>query len=155
MSDEKLEAEVLRMGIAAGYRSSADAAAWADSIIARGPHPLGLIIDISLGAHQDRSVIGHLLGQVPGDCAPLGAQRRVLGDLLRELEAGHYRPEEIAKLVYRLATSGFLPEEEFGWEAIAIDDAFELAHQRSLGSVADATARLLEFLRRHSNAPAA
>ena len=76
--------------------------------------------------------------------------RACLADLLATVERAPRLGSDVAKWLCHAAAHGDLPDRHFGWEALALDDAFALASRGIYGSVEDALARLLAFLRKHA-----
>jgi hypothetical protein len=151
----RARADVLRLGIVAGYRSIAEAVKWADDIIATDPAPPAAIIDVALGGRQDRSGMTELLTAVPGESDPVDAARELLAQLLDELHGDRFTPDAVAKLVYNLVVLGHLPEDPFGLEPWSLEEDFALVRDGIYGSYDDATVRLERYLTIHAAKPAA
>jgi hypothetical protein len=154
MTNHKLKAEAFRFAVAVGLRSVKDVVAWADGIIAREGDPAPVFFELSLAARQNRSAVDDLLSQVPGEISQTAVARDVLREVLVQLEAGRLSERTAVRLIYNLAASGCLPETEFGYDAFSLEDSLDLAERGIYGTVADATGRIWEFLRRHAAAAA-
>jgi hypothetical protein len=76
--------------------------------------------------------------------------RRLLGRMLHALDAAPARGAELAREIYGMALDGDLPEEQFGSDALLLDDDFELARARISGTDAEALGRLRRFLLDHA-----
>lgn len=155
MSSYRAAADLLRLAVASGYRPVADAVAWADAIVAADPAPPVEIIEVALGGQLDRSAMAELLDAVPGETNLVEVARQVLGQLRAELGRDRFAPAAIAKLLYDMASLGYLPEEHFGPEPRFLDDSFELAARGAYGTYEDATARLERYLTAHGARPTA
>jgi hypothetical protein len=57
--------------------------------------------------------------------------------------------KDVARWLEWAPNEGLLPDAQFGWEATALADAFSLADQ-TIGTVEDAEARVVAFLRQHA-----
>jgi hypothetical protein len=146
----KDEAEELRRAIVAGVATVAEAAAWADRVIAGEAHPHPAVIAVGLAAARPPAEMVSLLGGVPGEADPTWVMRRLLGRMLRALDAAPARGAGLAREIDRMARDGDLPEEPFGSEAFLLDDAFELARAGISGSEAEALGRLRRYLTDHA-----
>jgi hypothetical protein len=73
-----------------------------------------------------------------------------MADLRTALAAEPARGLEIAQWLYQLATSGELPEDQFGQEAYSLEDWFYLASSGTYGTSADALRHLDAYLERHA-----
>ncbi len=99
--------------------------------------------------------MAELLDAVPGESNPVEVARQVLGQLLAELGRDRFAPAAIAKLLYDMASLGYLPERHFGLEPWSLDDSFALAMRGVCGTYEEATARLERYLTAHAARPAA
>ena len=149
-SSRKHEAERLRVGIAGGWVPIATAVAWADRIILEDPSPDSAIIDVALASKQSRSEVAALLGHIGGETDALAARKQALGDLLDWIGQDVDKGGSAARYLYQLACSGLMPEEHFGWEPYALEDAFDLARQGIHGTVNDALQEVRAYLARVS-----
>ena len=74
----KDEAETLRVAIAAGLATVADAVAWADRVIVAEPRPDPALLDISLAGRGSAAAMISLLRDVPGEVDRVKVVRGVL-----------------------------------------------------------------------------
>jgi hypothetical protein len=150
MPNQKEEAEILRHGLLADVRTVADAVAWADGIIAADPKPDIAVMEVASSARRHTAEVVTLLRDVPGECNPVAVIRHAMVDLRTALAAEPARGLGIARWLYQLATSGELPEEDFGQEAYSLEDWFYLASSGTYGTSADALRNLDAYLERHA-----
>jgi hypothetical protein len=149
MAGQKEEAEVLRHGLMAGCRTVADVIAWADSVIAVDPRPDIAVIEVASSSRLRPADISALLRNVAGDYDPVAVIRRSMTDLRRALAADPARGPQIARWLYELATSGEVPEDEFGSDPYALEDWFSLAGS-GIGTYDNAVRELDAYLARHA-----
>ena len=149
MSVLKEQAEVLRVGLVAGFRTTGDAVKWADSIIAAEPKPDISLINVALASSRSAAEVSSLLGDVPGSCERVEVMRGVLSEFLHLVDQDPQRADDVARWLYLLSVNGDLPDEPFGWEANALDDTFDLA-RRTIIPREEAIRQLVTFLRRES-----
>jgi hypothetical protein len=145
----KEQAEVLRIGLVAGVRTTRDAVTWADGLIAAQSQPDLSLLNVSLAGSRSAAEMSTLLDEVPGDCDRVEVMRGILADLLHLLEREPQRADDIARWLYLWSVNGDLPDPPFGWEANALDDTFDLA-RRTIIPREEAMRQLLVFLRRGS-----
>jgi len=145
---QKEEAEVLRHGLMAGCRTVADAVAWADNVIAADPQPDSAVIEVATSSGRRPADVSALLRDVRGECDSVTAIRRSMADLRDALTADPARGPHIARWLYELATSGELPDADFGSDAYALEDWFALASE-GIETYEGAVEELQGFLRRH------
>lgn len=150
MPNQKEQAEVLRCGLQAGVRTVADAVAWADSIIAADPQPDIAVIEVACGGLRRPGEMVSLLREVGGESDRVTVIRRAMADLRSALLANPARGPEIAGWLYQLATTGELPEEQFGQEPYSLGDWFALASAGTYGTIADAVRALDAYLERYA-----
>jgi hypothetical protein len=150
MPGQKEEAEVLRHGLMAGSRTVADAVAWADSLIAQDSHPDIAVIEVATSARRPPADVGVLLRHVEGEYDPVVVVRRAMTDLRRALGQDPARGPQIARWLYELATSGELPESEFGSDPYLMEDWFALASSGTFGTFESAVRELAAHLERHA-----
>jgi len=150
----KVEAETLRCGLLAGCATVDEAVAWADGIIAQEVMPDIAVIDVSLASRRTPVEVAALLEAVAGEADGITVRRRLMSRMLHALNQDPGRGDEIARWLYSLAARGELPEAEFGTEAYALEDTFDLARQGIHGTVEGAVAELRTYLERRSAAPA-
>jgi hypothetical protein len=131
MAGQKEQAEVLRHGLLAGSRTVADAVAWADAVIAADPHPDIAVIEVATSSRRQPADMSGLLRNVRGEFDPVVVIRRAMTDLRRALADDPGRGPQIARWLYELATSGELPEQEFGSDAYVLGDWFALASSKT------------------------
>jgi hypothetical protein len=149
MTQQKHQAERLRVGIAGGWLNVSEAVEWADRQIAVSPQPHASLIEIAIGAARTRAEMATLLRDVPGASDPCTVMRVCFADLLAVLEREPALARDVAQWLECVAKEGLLPDAQFGWEATALADAFSLADQ-TIGTVGDAEARVVAFLRQHA-----
>jgi hypothetical protein len=70
MPGQKEQAEILRAGLHLGYRSVADAVAWAESIIEADPDPDASWLEVALAGGRSWMEVAELLKGVAGTCDP-------------------------------------------------------------------------------------
>jgi hypothetical protein len=150
MTERKVEAETLRYGLLAGCVTVAEAVAWADATIDAEAAPEIAIVDVALARRRSPAEVATLLEAVPGEADGVEVRRRLLGRMLRILDADPSRGGEIARSLYSLAVSGELPERDFGWQPYTLDDTFDLARSGVCGTHRDAVVELREYLERHA-----
>ena len=150
MAGQKEEAEVLRHGLMAGSRTVADAVAWADALIEADPNPDIAVIEVATSSRRQPADVSVLLRNVAGECDSVAVIRRAMADLQRALAHDPARGPQIARWLYELATSGELPEREFGSDAYVLEDWFALASSRTFGTYDSAVRELDAYLGRHA-----
>jgi len=152
--DLKAEAETLRCGLLAGCATVAEAVDWADALITATPAPDIAVIKVSLAGSRAPVEVAALLEEVPGEADGIQVRRQLMDRMRQLLDEDPSRGDEIARWLYRLASSGELRDELFGWEPYGLDDTFELARNRVYGTHTEAVAQLRAYLERHAAASA-
>jgi hypothetical protein len=150
MDQQKNEAERLRLGVRGGWVAIGDAIAWADSQIERTHQPHPAFLELALAYNGTREEVASLLEAVPGLVDRVAVMRRCLSDLLAVVERKPWLAADVATWLEASANRGELIEAEFGSEPFALADAFALAEQGTYGTVDEARARLIEFLRHNA-----
>lgn len=149
--DLKTQAETLRCELLAGCTTVAEAVAWADAVIATEAAPPATVVDVSLSGTRPPAEVAALLAAVPGHVNGTEVRRQLMARMDHLVEEDPSRGEAVAKWLFALATSGELPQSEFGWAPYGLDDAFVLARNGVVGTHADALAQLRTYLRHHSS----
>jgi len=147
-SSRKHEAERVRIGVVAGWLPVQAAVDWADRVIAEDAQPEPAVLDVSLAGRLSRSEVAALLGLVHGSADPIAVRKEALADLLAWVGDDVERGAQAARHLYEMATSGVLPEAEFGWEPYALDDDYDLAQKGMLGTVEESLKEVREYLER-------
>jgi hypothetical protein len=146
----KEQAEVFRYCLMAGCTSPVEVVEWATSVVADVDHPEIEIIDLAIAADASRVRLMELLDAVPGVADRILVLRRVLGVLDDALQADSSQGESIAKWLYDMASTGELPQSEFGTEIFGLGDSFSLAQQGFGGSREAGVERLHQYLILHA-----
>ncbi|HEV7734311.1 MAG TPA: hypothetical protein VGR62_19215 [Candidatus Binatia bacterium] len=148
-TNDKTEAERLRIGLTRGWIEVPTATAWADRTIAARETPDAVVVEIASAGTGDRAGVADLLSQVAGETDEVDVMRRCLADLRQWVDCDHRRTRQAASYLYEEACRGTLSEEHFGKQPLRLDDAFALAASGASGSIDDATADLMDFLDRY------
>ena len=145
MSDFKLQAEALRIGLLAGYVGPAEAVAWADSVIAAGDVPGPEIIEVSLGGGLPSDELARALGAIPGEVSRTPLSHEILRQMAAALRRDPAKGPAIARSLYRMWLDDLVPSPEAKAQMIRLDDAFDLA-ESGTWALGEAHAQLAEFL---------
>lgn len=149
MPNYKEDAETLRFCMLNGWAAVADAVAWADGVITSSASPDASVIEVALAGRRSRLEVAQLLEDVPGDADSVRVRRRALRRMLHLLDERPDRGYALAHSLYELAVSGELPEDEFGSEPYALEDAFD---RTGVCTQRDAVASLRDYLVQQSQA---
>lgn len=146
MSDLKLRAEVLRIGILGGYIAPQVAISWADAAIAAAVTATLDLIEVSL-SRSDNEIVS-ALGRVAGTSNDHELRSAVLRSMA---ESVFLRPEvsrNVARTMYQMALAGDAPTREDELAMLLFDDAYDLAEANVFGTPAGVDAELREYLSR-------
>ena len=87
-----------------------------------------------------------LLSAVPGEMDRTRVARCILHDLLALLGREPDRGHDVARWLHNMASLGYLPEEDFGYPPMILEENFALAADGVCGTYEDALAALQEYL---------
>ena len=138
------QAETRRIELIAGLISVRDVIAWADQIIASHPEYDDDIANLSLAGNKTPQDIESDLHRLAAGAEPFEAIRVVMGRMHDVLLADASRARDFTRVLEHLWVQNDFEVPEDMQFIVGIDDEFSLAEQGIYGTVAEATASLIE-----------
>ena len=150
-ANQRLQGEVIRLGLLAGFTPVGEAVAWADHMIEAEDTPHPSVLEVALASNRTPKQAAALLSEVPGPVDQAGATRRFLARLLQALRSDRKQLRHVIKLLYQLRVEGEIPEAEYGSEPWIFEDEFDLAESQLFGTIAEVAERVEAYLSRHAD----
>ena len=144
------EAEALAIALEAGVIEVSAAIRWADQVIEACSDPTSEVVAVSLATKAPAAEMAHLLRNTPGELSQPRAARRALLFMMMALESGRVSSKYIARSLYGMWLRGGAPCEDAEGAMSRLDDAFYLATEGMIGTVAEAEVELRDFLREYA-----
>lgn len=142
-------AEAYRHAVAYGVVEPARAVAWADQVIATGDCPDAVFIDIASAWRQGVGAVVAALARVPGEPDVTTVIRLVLALVDEEVAVNPARADEVARLLYGFVGDHRLKDAALESGVARLDDVISLARQGIMGTLTEARAEVIEFIRQH------
>jgi len=114
MTQQKNQAERLRIGVSGGWVPVQEAIAWADREIERALQPHSALLDLASASNRHRHEVASLLDAVPGTADRLAVMRACLADLLEVVEHKPWLAADVATWIEAAAVRGELAAADFG-----------------------------------------
>jgi hypothetical protein len=146
LSNLKVQAEALRVGLLAGYVQPAEVVAWADRLILAGAVPGPELIAVSLGGSLPADELAKVLHALQGEACPTRLARSILSQMAAAVRRDPATGREIARWLYQMELDHLVPSPEARIQMNRLDDAFALAESGTWGTLQEAQAELAEFL---------
>ena len=146
VSDLKLQAELLRIGILGGYVSPEEAVAWADALIETSVSARADLIEVSLSGGKRGEDVAHALAQVVGEVGEEELRHAFLRHMADVVFSQPAKGRNVARTLYRLALEGGAPTWEAESAMLTFDDAYDLAESGIFSTPEGVAEELREFL---------
>lgn len=144
------EAEALAIALEIGFASIEDVIDWADAKIVALDQPPYELIEVSCAGRQAVPDVAHALRAIAGTPDVAAASKIVIARMAAALDRGSTTAEKVARALYRMSLNGHVPEASAEGAMVGLDDAFDLAHGGTYGSIEDAESDVRSFLSRYA-----